>query len=90
MMTVHGQTAVDYSLPDLAARRALIKQIEREGIFCSGRNDQLDGYAAHEDEYVNVFHARPYIHRTWHRYFEILEILPGYVFTHDLVIMRKR
>jgi SAM-dependent methyltransferase len=90
MMTVHGQTAVDYSLPEVAARRSLIKQIEREGIFCSGRNDQLDGYAAHEDEYVNVFHSRRYIHRIWGRYFEIVAVLPGYVFTHDLVIMRKR
>jgi SAM-dependent methyltransferase len=90
MMTVHGQTAVDYSLPDVSARRTLIKQIEREGIWCTGRNDQLDGHAAHEDEYVNVFHSRHYVHRTWGRYFEILQILPGYVFTHDLVIMRKR
>jgi SAM-dependent methyltransferase len=90
MMTVHGQTTVDYARHDIGARHALLKRIEREGILCSGRNDQLDGHAVHEDEYVNVYHSRSYIDRTWGRYFEIVEVLPGYLFTHDLVIMRKR
>jgi SAM-dependent methyltransferase len=90
LMTVHGQTTVDYARLDVAGRRALLKRIDREGIVCSGRNEQLDGHAVHEDEYVNVYHAQRYIHRTWGRYFEIVEILRGYIFTHDLVIMRRR
>jgi len=89
LMTVHGQTTVDYAPHNMATRQALLKRIERNGILCSGRNDQLDGHAAHEGEYVNVYHSHHYIHRTWGRYFEIVEILPGYLFTHDLVIMRK-
>jgi len=90
LMTVHGQTTVDYARLDVAARRALLKHIERKGILCSGRNDQLDGHAVHEDEYVNVYHSQGYIHRAWGRLFEIVEVLRGYIFTHDLVIMRKR
>jgi SAM-dependent methyltransferase len=90
MMTVHGQTTIDYARHTIAGRLALIKRIEREGILCSGRNDQLDGHAAHEDEYVNVYHSRRYIERTWGRFFEIVAALPGYLFTHDLVIMRRR
>jgi SAM-dependent methyltransferase len=90
LMTVHGQTTVDYARLNAVARRALLKQIEREGILCSGRNDQLDGHAAHENEYVNVYHSQRYIHRTWGKQFEIVDILRGYIFTHDLVIMRKR
>jgi SAM-dependent methyltransferase len=90
LMTVHGQTTVDYARLDVAARRTFLRRIEREGILCNGRNDSLDGHAAHEDEYVNVFHSHRYIHRTWGRHFEIVEILQGHIFTHDLVIMRKR
>jgi len=56
---------------------------------CSGRNAQLDGHAVRDDEYVNVYHSRRYIDRTWGRHFEMVEVLPGYLFTHDLVIMRR-
>jgi SAM-dependent methyltransferase len=90
LMTVHGPTTVDYAWHDMATRQALLNRIEREGILCSGRNDQLDGHAAHEGEYVNVYHSQQYIRRTWGGYFEIVEVLPGYLFTHDLVVMRKR
>lgn len=90
LMTVHGQTPVDYARLDPASRQTLLKRIEHEGLLCSGRNDQLDGHAIHEDEYVNVYHSRRYIHQTWGRYFEIVEVLGGYIFTHDLVVMRKR
>jgi len=90
LMTVHGQTTVDYARLGEAARRALLRRIERKGILYNGRNHSLDGHAVHEDEYVNVFHSQRYIHRTWGRHFEIVEILRGYIFTHDLVVMRKR
>lgn len=90
MMTVHGQTTVDYARLDVTARRKLLERIEREGISCSGRNDQLDGCAAHENEYVNVYHSKQYVQRAWGQYFEIEQILPGYLFTHDVVIMRRR
>lgn len=90
LMTAHGQTTVDYAHLEVTARRVLLKQIEREGILYSGRNDQLDGYAAHEEEYVNVYHSQSYIHRTWGKHFDIIAILRGYIFTHDLVVMRKR
>lgn len=90
LMTIHGQTTVDYARLGPADRRALLKSIERKGILCNGRNNSLDGHVAHEDEYVNVFHSHRYIQRTWGKHFQILEVLPGYIFTHDLVIMRKR
>jgi SAM-dependent methyltransferase len=89
MMTVHGRTTVDYARHGVAARYALLKRIEHEGILCSARNAQLDGHAVHEDEYVNVYHSQRYIDRTWGRHFEIVAVLPGYLFTHDLVIMRS-
>ena len=90
LVTVHGRTTVEYAQLGLRAREALLRRIEREGVLCSGRNDQLDRHATHEDEYVNVYHSEAYIRRVWGRYFDIVELLPGYLFTHDLVIMRKR
>ncbi len=88
--TVHGQTTVDFAQHEIRPRQALLKRIEREGILCSGRNDQLDGHAAPEGEYVNVYHSRSYVHRIWGRYFEIVAVLPGYLFPHGLVVMRRR
>jgi SAM-dependent methyltransferase len=90
LMTIHGRTTVDFAHLDAGASQALLKLIEWQGIVFSGRNDQLDGHANHQNEYVNVYHSERYIHRTWGRHFEIVELLRGYIFTHDLVIMRKR
>jgi SAM-dependent methyltransferase len=90
LMTVHGETALDYAhlapLPDKLARAAVAKA----GLLVGSGNDQLDGFADHEGEYVNVFHATSYIRERWARHFEVLDVLPGYIFTHDLVVLRKR
>lgn len=88
-MTIHGHTTVDYAHVGAAASQALIKLIEWQGIVFGGRNDQLDGHANHQNEYVNVYHSHRYIREVWAKHFEIIDILPGYIFTHDLVIMRK-
>lgn len=90
LMTVHGQTTIDYGRLDPRRREALLRDVERRGILCAGRNDQLDGHVAHEDEYVNVYHSQKYIRRVWGAHFDVVDILPGYVFTHDLVILRRR
>ncbi|HUH94221.1 MAG TPA: class I SAM-dependent methyltransferase [Casimicrobiaceae bacterium] len=90
LMTVHGQTTIDYARLDAAARGRLTAAVQRAGILFGGRNDQLDGYAAHEGQYVNVYHSQRYIRRIWAKYFEIVDILPGYLFTHDLAVMRRR
>jgi hypothetical protein len=70
--------------------QALDERIRREGIVMTGSNDQIDGFAEHEGEYVNVFHDPAYVRARWSGIFEILDILPGYIYTHDLVVMRKR
>ena len=49
----------------------------------------VDGHAEHGGEYVNVFHSHDYIRRTWGRYFDVVAINPGYILTHDLVVLRK-
>ena len=41
-------------------------------------------------EYVNVYHSHAYIRDVWSRYFDVLAILPAYIFTHDLIVLRKK
>jgi SAM-dependent methyltransferase len=90
LMTIHGQTALDYAGVALARYQEFGRVIREQGVHQSGTNGQLDGYAEHEGEYVNVFHDLDYVRAHWGELFEILDILPGYVFTHDLVVMRQR
>ena len=90
LMTVHGRTAIDYAQLSPADYRALEKKISAQGLYISSANSQIDGHAAHEGEYLNVFHDTDYLHRRWGQRFDIAAILPGYIFTHDLVVMRRR
>ena len=89
LLTTHGQTAIDFSRlspPDYAR---VTRDVQAAGILESGSNSQLDGHAAHEGEYVNVYHSADYVRRTWGRFFDVLHILPGYILHHDLVVLRK-
>ena len=89
LLTTHGETAIDFSRLPPAGYRRVRDQVRREGIVVSGTNSQLDGYAEHDGEYVNVYHSTEYVRRTWARYFDVLHVLPGYILHHDLVVLRK-
>jgi len=91
LTTVHGLTAYQYvgmppSRPELAESWAP----ENSGFFISGNNAQLDGFIDSNDYYLNVFHRSEYIRKRWSEYFEVLEIIPGALGTHDLIVLRKR
>jgi SAM-dependent methyltransferase len=89
-VTVHGQTAIEYAglRPDEYV--ALKSAVAGAGILVSSANHQLDGAVDRPEEYVNVFHSVDYVKRHWSRWFEVAVILPGYVFTHDLVVLKRR
>jgi SAM-dependent methyltransferase len=89
LMTIHGRTALDYAGVPPPDYEELERRISAQGLYVSGTNTQIDGYAQHKGEYVNVFHDLTYVRNRWSEYFEIITILPGYIYTHDLVIMRK-
>jgi hypothetical protein len=89
MMTTHGRTAIDFSRLPPAEYRRVQDDVRRAGILVSGTNSQLDGYAEHGGEYVNVYHSAAYVRNTWGRYFRVEHVLPGYILHHDLVIMRR-
>lgn len=89
LMTIHGHTALDYAGLSREDYGILRRRISDQGLYVSSTNTQLDGHAEHKGEYVNVFHDLSYVRRNWSRYFEIVEILPGYIYTHDLVVLRR-
>lgn len=89
LMTVHGQTAIDFAALDRATYAALMARVEHEGLVVSGENHQLDGFVEHPNEYVNVFHSDAHIQRVWTQYFSKIVQLKGYLFTHDLLVVTK-
>jgi len=88
-VTIHGQTAVDYAKLSPEEHQQLIAKIRKEGVSFSSNNDQISGFADRADLYVNVFHDKEYVRQIWSKFFNIAEILPGYIYTHDLVVMLK-
>ena len=89
LMTVHGQTAIDFAGLAPGVYEDLMERVRREGLVVTGRNPQLDGFIECPAEYVNVFHSKKHIQEVWGRLFERIEILPAYLYTHDLVVARK-
>lgn len=87
LVTIHGENAISRisRLPE-----HLLSQLLTEGFLDVGENPDLDevvkaGY------YRNTFHTEKYIREEWTRYFQILDIIPGYIGNyHDLVIMKKQ
>jgi hypothetical protein len=90
LTTIHGQTSFDFGRYEPDKYRQLEEEIRTRGIVFSHTNAQLDGHVDHGGEYVNVFHDLDYVRRVWSRFFDVLHILPGYIGTHDLVVLRKR
>jgi SAM-dependent methyltransferase len=89
-VTVHGQAALDYAGLQPKGYVALRDAVARDGIFVVGRNAQLDGVTEGVGEYLNVFHAQSYVREHWSRWFSVKEILSGYVYTHDLVVLQRK
>jgi SAM-dependent methyltransferase len=63
------------------------------GILDRMSNADLDSVLAPQDRsyYRSTFHTHEYLDAKWSRYFDILEVLPGYIGNlQDLVIMRPK
>lgn len=87
LMTIHSngticRSGMDYDSFDV---------LNVNGFLDSGHNTNLDSVMQGNDYYRNTFHTHEYIMKNWSKYFEIIDIVPGYIGNHqDLVIMRKR
>jgi 2-polyprenyl-3-methyl-5-hydroxy-6-metoxy-1,4-benzoquinol methylase len=87
LMTIHSDaTAARADLPEPVWRRW-----KQAGFADAGANADLEGEMSVQDYYRNTFFTREYVLAEWTKYFEVLEIVPGYIGNHqDLVVMRKR
>jgi SAM-dependent methyltransferase len=90
LTTIHGETAIDFFRLAPVDYVRLTEQVNSAGILVGSKNSQLDGHVDHHGEYVNVFHSRDYIGNRWSKYFDVAALIPGYIFTHDLVVLRRR
>jgi 2-polyprenyl-3-methyl-5-hydroxy-6-metoxy-1,4-benzoquinol methylase len=85
LMTIHSDATVcranlDYDLYRLWRKKGFLEE----------PNKQLDDIIEESDYYKNSFHTSDYIKRRWSEYFEIIDIVHGYIGNHqDLVIMKN-
>ncbi|MBA4186974.1 MAG: hypothetical protein C0467_03050 [Planctomycetaceae bacterium] len=90
LATIHGPTTMNYAMMPAEHHRLITQRIETEGFVITASNDQIDDVVEDKDYYVNVAHSRNYIRKQWGQTFEVVDILPGFIWTHDLVVLRKR
>lgn len=89
LTTIHGRTAIDFSRSPPAEYWRLREEVQRQGLIVTSNNPQIDGYADHGGEYVDVLQSIDYVRRVWGRYFRVKHVLEGYILHHDLVILHK-
>lgn len=89
LVTIHNRTVVDYAMVSPEEHARLSARIDDEGFFVNASNDQLEGQIDDDDYYVNVFHSHDYVRNRWSDLFEVVDILPGFLHTHDLVVLRR-
>lgn len=87
LMTIHSNTT--------AARANLSEPMWRQwmanGFLDAGANPDLEAQMSVQEYYRNTFFTHEYVRSNWSSYFEILDIVPGYIGNHqDVVAMRKR
>jgi SAM-dependent methyltransferase len=87
LMTIHADAAVCRS----ALSRLQFDELMTRGFLDAGWNPGLEDAIAEPDYYRNTFQRVTYVRERWSEYFEILDILPGYIGCfQDLVILRRR
>ncbi|HWA90134.1 MAG TPA: methyltransferase domain-containing protein [Rhizomicrobium sp.] len=65
--------------------------LEARGFCDTGPEFTLKGVTADDEYYRNCYHTHAYIREQWSRWFEVLEILPGFVANmQDMVFLRPR
>ncbi len=86
LMTVHGNSTVGRANLDISAYQSLLQK----GFLDIGINPNLGESIDDQEYYRNTFHTHDYIRENWAKYFEIIELIPGYIGNHqDLVVLRK-
>jgi len=89
LMTIHGATALNYAGVPKEPFKKLRNKIQEKGFVITSSNDQINDVIDDKDYYINVMHSKKYIRENWGKHFEIIDIIPGFIYTHDVVVMRK-
>ena len=89
LMTVHGPTALNYAGVPEGPFQRVQQRIQQEGFVITSSNDQVNEFVADHDYYVNVMHSRDYIRENWSNYFIVRDIIPGFIHTHDMVLLQN-
>jgi SAM-dependent methyltransferase len=86
LMTIHSDaTAARSSIPE-----PMWNQWKKTGFVDAGANPDLEGAMSVQEYYRNTFFTHEYVRAKWSQYFEIVDIVPGYIGNHqDLVVMRR-
>jgi SAM-dependent methyltransferase len=90
LLTFHGTTAANYAGLSPRWLDDYLDGIERKGFVVTGDNDQIEDFIDEPGYYVNVAHSKDYVRRVWGQYFEVVDLIPGMIATHDLAVLRKR
>jgi hypothetical protein len=90
LLTFRGTTAKNYVGFTLGQLEACLARVERKGFVVTSANDRIRDFIDEKGYYVNVAHSTDCERRVWGEYFEVVDILPGMVATHDLAVLRKR
>ncbi len=90
LLSFHGTTVANYAGLPLPALDAYLDTVARDGFVVTSVNDQIRNFIDEPGYYVNVAHSDDYVRRVWGEYFDVVDIIPGMVATHDLAVLRKR
>lgn len=86
LLTVHGDAYLWAAPTCLTDEQNRLRQ--RTGFVAIG-NRQYDADLAESDYYQNIFHNHAYLRKHWSKYFEICDIMPGYIGNQDLMVLRR-
>ena len=90
LLSFHGTTAVNYAGLPLSGLDAWLDAVARDGFVVTHVNRQIRRFIADRGYYVNVAHSADYVRKVWGEYFDVVDIVPGMIATHDLAVLRKR
>ncbi len=87
LVTVHGDASYCLAQPD----SDWLKRIRETGFDASIHDGILAGEIDDDAYYRATFHTADYVRERWSEYFEVVDILEGFVcHQQDLVVLRKR
>jgi SAM-dependent methyltransferase len=89
LLSFHGTTVANYAGLPLPALDAYLATVARDGFVVTSANDQIRDFINERRYYVNVAHSSDYVRRVWGEYFDVVDVVPGMVATHDLAVLRK-